>query len=85
MLVQSPDLPVAPPCSSEVVRQLATPSDQPFRLTCRAVLNGTEVRRPVLLEGAEASGAGLDCGRCRRTVRAIIEAARTDCPVHKAG
>lgn len=62
MLVQSPDLPVAPPCSAEVVRQLATPSDQPFRLTCRAVLNGTEVRRPVLLEGAEASGAGLDCG-----------------------
>ena len=30
-------------------------------------------------------GAGLDCGRCRRTVRAIIEAAHTDCPVHKAG
>lgn len=34
---------------------------------------------------AEKYGAGLDCGRYHRTVRAIIEAARTDCPVHKAG
>ena len=34
---------------------------------------------------AEKCHAGLDCGRGRRTVRAIIEAARTDCPVHKAG
>jgi bacterioferritin-associated ferredoxin len=35
---------------------------------------------------AEACGAGLDCGRCRRTVRAIIEAAssRTACPLHAA-
>ena len=35
---------------------------------------------------AEACGAGLDCGRCRRTVRAIIEAAsaRTPCPLHAA-
>ncbi|KAA0093988.1 (2Fe-2S)-binding protein [Mycolicibacterium sp. P1-18] len=35
---------------------------------------------------AEACGAGLDCGRCRRTVRAIIEAAaaRTGCPLHAA-
>jgi bacterioferritin-associated ferredoxin len=36
---------------------------------------------------AEACGAGLDCGRCRRTVRAIIAAAQTrqPCPVHAAG
>jgi bacterioferritin-associated ferredoxin len=35
---------------------------------------------------ADACGAGLDCGRCRRTVRAIIEAAsaRTACPLHAA-
>jgi bacterioferritin-associated ferredoxin len=26
-------------------------------------------------EVAAACGAGLDCGRCRRTLRAIIEAA----------
>jgi bacterioferritin-associated ferredoxin len=30
---------------------------------------------------AEACGAGADCGRCRRTVRAIIEASVVeDCP-----
>lgn len=32
---------------------------------------------------ADACGAGGDCGRCRRTVRAIIEAGRVDnCPRH---
>ena len=31
---------------------------------------------------ADACGAGADCGRCRRTVRAIIEAAGVHrCPV----
>lgn len=32
----------------------------------------------------EACGAGLDCGRCKRTLRAIIEAesAKSRCPVH---
>ncbi len=34
---------------------------------------------------AENCGAGLACGRCRPTGRAIIAGARTDCPVHKAG
>jgi bacterioferritin-associated ferredoxin len=30
---------------------------------------------------ADACGAGADCGRCRRTVRAIIAAAHAaDCP-----
>ncbi|BBZ28682.1 (2Fe-2S)-binding protein [Mycolicibacterium madagascariense] len=34
---------------------------------------------------ADACGAGLDCGRCRRTVRALIEAALApQCPVHAA-
>ena len=34
---------------------------------------------------ADACGAGSDCGRCRRTVRAIIAAAQTQqCPVHAA-
>jgi bacterioferritin-associated ferredoxin len=37
-------------------------------------------------EVAEKCGAGLDCGRCRRTVRAIIAAAQSrDCPIHQAG
>jgi len=32
---------------------------------------------------ADACGAGSDCGRCRRTVRAIIAAASVDdCPRH---
>jgi bacterioferritin-associated ferredoxin len=35
---------------------------------------------------ADACGAGSDCGRCKRTVRAIIEAAVAHrCPVHAAG
>lgn len=34
---------------------------------------------------ADACGAGSDCGRCRLTVRAIIEAANVrPCPVHAA-
>lgn len=37
-------------------------SDAPFRLTCRARLEGRSVVRPLLIEGAEASGAGVDCG-----------------------
>ena len=32
---------------------------------------------------ADACGAGTDCGRCARTLRAIIEAAsKKGCPVH---
>jgi bacterioferritin-associated ferredoxin len=32
---------------------------------------------------ADACGAGADCGRCRRTVRAIIAASVVaDCPRH---
>lgn len=36
-------------------------------------------------EIAEACGAGGDCGRCRRTLRAIIAAHQVNgCPVHTA-
>jgi bacterioferritin-associated ferredoxin len=31
-------------------------------------------------EVANACGAGMDCGRCRRTVRAIIEAHFAEAP-----
>lgn len=35
---------------------------------------------------AEACGAGSDCGRCRRTLRAIIDASVVKgCPMHAAG
>ncbi|TPG33833.1 (2Fe-2S)-binding protein [Mycolicibacterium hodleri] len=45
------------------------------------VASGASTSRQI----AEACGAGLDCGRCRRTLRAIIEAsAIRDCPVHAA-
>jgi bacterioferritin-associated ferredoxin len=37
-----------------------------------AVAAGASTSRRV----ADACGAGLECGRCRRTVRAIIEARR---------
>jgi len=34
---------------------------------------------------ADACGAGSDCGRCRRTVRAIIAASAVEhCPRHAA-
>lgn len=55
-------LPAARPCTADQVRELITETDTPYRLTCRAVLTpGQSVRRPLLIEGAEASGAGLDC------------------------
>lgn len=58
-------LPAARPCTAAEIRELtATPdaADTPFRLTCRARLEGAAVTRRILIEGAEASGAGLDCG-----------------------
>ncbi len=59
------DLPATRACSADEVRELtAAPdaADMPFRLTCRATLNGRPILRRVLIEGAEASGAGVDCG-----------------------
>lgn len=59
------DLPATRACSAEEVRDLtAAPdaADTPFRLTCRASLNGRPVLRRILIEGREASGAGIDCG-----------------------
>lgn len=58
-------LPATRVCSSDEIRELtAAPdaNDTPFRLTCRAELNGRPVLRRILIEGAEASGAGIDCG-----------------------
>jgi bacterioferritin-associated ferredoxin len=39
-----------------------------------AVANGASTTNKV----AEACGAGAECGRCRRTVRAIIASSRTE-------
>jgi hypothetical protein len=58
-------LPATRPCSAGEMRELtAAPdaADTPYRLTCRADLDGRPVLRRILIEGAEASGAGIDCG-----------------------
>lgn len=55
-------LPAARPCTVDEIHELTSETDAPYRLTCRAVLTpGQAIRRPVLIEGGEASGAGLDC------------------------
>ncbi|MNS63721.1 hypothetical protein D3C72_968240 [compost metagenome] len=55
-------LPAARPCSTAEMDELTADAALPYRLTCRAVLtSGQTIRRPLLIEGAEASGAGLDC------------------------
>ncbi|MFZ4166829.1 right-handed parallel beta-helix repeat-containing protein [Brevundimonas sp. NPDC058933] len=64
-LTAAPDawaLPAARPCTAAELRDLTAEAETPYRLTCRAVLTpGQTIRRPLLIEGAEASGAGLDC------------------------
>lgn len=61
----SGSLPATRACTPAEIRDLtAAPdaTDTPYRLTCRARLDGASVTRRVLIEGAEASGAGIDCG-----------------------
>ncbi|MGV3578094.1 MAG: right-handed parallel beta-helix repeat-containing protein, partial [Brevundimonas sp.] len=63
-LLTSPQAP-ARPCTDEVTSALIAPAaaNAPaFRLTCFATLPpGRSISRHVLFEGAEASGAGIDC------------------------
>lgn len=55
-------LPAARPCSPAELVELTAETTAPYRLTCRAVLTlGQSIVRPLVIEGAEASGAGLDC------------------------
>ena len=55
-------LPAARPCTAAELSALTAEATTPYRLTCRAVLTpGQSIGRPLLIEGAEASGAGLDC------------------------
>jgi len=64
-LTAAPDawaLPAARPCTAVELRDLTADAATPYRLICRAVLTPDQsIRRPLLIEGAEASGAGLDC------------------------
>ncbi len=65
LLGAAPDswsLPAARPCTTAELGELTANASTPWRMTCRAVLTaGQTITRPILIEGAEASGAGLDC------------------------
>jgi len=54
--------PAARECSRNELQALMAAESTPYVLTCRASLNGGRITRPVLIQGAEASGAGIDCG-----------------------
>lgn len=56
------DLPAARPCAPQEVAELTASTETPYRLACRAELGGRDILRPILIEGVEASGAGIDCG-----------------------
>lgn len=61
-LAQAPDLPAARPCSSAEMAELTASGDTPYHLKCQARLPmGRAITRPVVIQGAEASGASLDC------------------------
>lgn len=64
LLVQSeaPSLPAARPCSAVELTALTARTDSPFELRCQARLErGQIISRPLIIQGAEASGASLDC------------------------
>lgn len=47
-------------------------------VTSQAVADAVAAGASTTKKVAKACGAGSDCGRCRRTVQAIIKAADTD-------
>jgi len=60
--LQTWSLPAARPCTAAEIAEMTRPSDLPYRLTCRATLSPSQtVTRRILIEGAEASGSGIDC------------------------
>ena len=62
LAAQTAPLPAARACSATEIAELLQETDAPYVLTCRAVLApGARVTRRVVIEGAEASGAELDC------------------------
>lgn len=59
-LIQTTD--VGRACTAEELSALTAPDPAPYRLTCFATLpRDATVSRRVVIEGAEASGAGIDC------------------------
>ena len=61
-LLATQDLPAARPCTDAELTALTTEAAAPYLLRCQAQLSGRAVLRPVLIQGAEASGAAIDCG-----------------------
>lgn len=60
--LQTWTLPAARPCTAAEIAEMTASADTPYRLTCRATLSvGQTVTRQILIEGAEASGSGIDC------------------------
>jgi bacterioferritin-associated ferredoxin len=49
-------------------------------VTSQVVADAVEAGATTTKQVAQLCGAGAECGRCRRTVRAIIEAAGTEDP-----
>jgi bacterioferritin-associated ferredoxin len=54
-------------------------------VTSQVVADAVEAGATTTKQVAKACGAGAECGRCRRTVRAIIEAAGTAEPKRHKG
>lgn len=53
-------------CSASEIAALTAAGDAPFVIACRATLTSTQsVTRPIVFEGAEASGAGIACNGAR--------------------
>ena len=62
LATQDPALPAARPCTAAEIAELTRATDEPYGLACRAVLTpDARVTRRIVIEGAEASGAGIDC------------------------
>lgn len=91
LAAQDPALPAARPCTAAEIVELTATTEDPYALTCRAVLTpDARVTRRILIEGAEASGAGIDCrgaalgvpGRetTTRTPTVAIQSRRLDGP-----
>ncbi|OBF79900.1 (2Fe-2S)-binding protein [Mycobacterium sp. 852002-51163_SCH5372311] len=51
-------------------------------ITSQMVTDAVAAGASTTKDVAQACGAGADCGRCRRTVRAMIASTSTDRPAH---
>ena len=49
-------------CDATELRAVTAVETSPYLLGCQAFLNGGRITRPILIQGVEASGAGIDCG-----------------------